>query len=674
MTVVIAICRRVCSRPERIHGWRPPLWRTGLALLLWGASAWAGLQLDIHQIDHPSFSARGVSLLLEGSAGRIRLDRFAAAGRQWHGVQLDCRRLRLDDGRIQCAYARISGVPELADARLNLDFSTQTRSGHFTAQFAGEARLTATLTANSALDIRFEQLPLALLGRLWPAAGQWKPSGALTGRAGFDGRQFSVNATLENAGFSDVSGNHAAEALAGDVRLNALRRGDAWTWKMRAAWTGGGVFWDPVFVPPGVSLVAEGQASDQRVDIFSSRIEAPGVSHISGKGQFDIAGRRIIDAAVSVSHADLAVVVPQFVLPVVAPAQTERWQVAGWADVDVRWLGGELQGVDVGLDQVGFAYLGQRFRVGPLSGRLPWHRDASVEGHLQVDGLHWQKLDFAPFFLNMAVAQGNITVAPARLPVLDGAIIIDHLTVVNGDEGWQGRGGFFMEPVSMRALTAALDLPEMVGTLSASIPGLLVTPRRAALDGALVIALFDGYVQATGLEVVEPFGLLPRLRAHVVAEHLDMAQLTETFSFGAVSGFVDLALNDLQMAAWKPVRFDASVRSTPGDYPRRISQRAVEHITALGGPSASAAIQRSLLQFFNDFGYREIGVDCRLANGVCQMQGIEGAGADSAPFTIVRGGGIPALNVIGYNRRVNWDELIERVKAAIASDAAPVIK
>ncbi len=646
----------------------------GAALLFWGASAWAGLQLDIHQLDHPSFSARGVRLQLDGTAGQIRLDHLSAAGRQWQGVQLDCRRLQLDDGRIRCADARVRGVPELVDARLYLDFSTKSRSGRLVADLPGNARVTASLAANAAINLVFEHLPVAMLDRVWPASVQWQPVGALSGRADFDGRHLSVSATLENAGFSDASGSHAAEALAGNVELKAARHADAWRWDLRATWKAGGVFWDPVFVSPGISVSAEGELSDRHIDVFSSRIEAPGLAHITGRGRADIASRQIIDAELSVSRADLAVVVPQFVLPVVAPAQTERWQVAGWADVSARWRGGQLQGVDIGLDQVGFAYLGQRFRVGPLSGTLPWHRDGPANGYLLVDGLHWQKLDFDPFTLEMAVDQGRIEVAPARLPVLDGAVIVDRLTVSQTEEGWQGQGGFFMEPISMRALTAALDLPEMVGTLSASIPGLIVTPRRAALDGALVIALFDGYVQATGLEVVEPFGLLPRLRANVVAEHLDMAQLTETFSFGAVSGFIDLSLNDLQMAAWKPVRFDALARSTPGDYRRRISQRAVEHITALGGPSASAAIQRSFLQFFNDFGYREIGVGCRLAKGVCQMQGVEGPGADAAPFTIVRGGGIPALNVIGYNRRVNWDELIARVKAAIASDAAPVIK
>ena len=57
-----------------------------------------------------------------------------------------------------------------------------------------------------------------------------------------------------------------------------------------------------------------------------------------------------------------------------------------------------------------------------------------------------------------------------------------------------------------------------------------VSSERIALAGALVMSVFDGYLQATGLEITDPFGLLPQLRANVSAEHIDLAQLTQTFS------------------------------------------------------------------------------------------------------------------------------------------------
>ena len=40
---------------------------------------------------------------------------------------------------------------------------------------------------------------------------------------------------------------------------------------------------------------------------------------------------------------------------------------------------------------------------------------------------------------------------------------------------------------------------------------------------------------------------------------------------------------------------------------------------------------------------------------------------------IVRGGGIPALDVIGYNRRVDWNELVARLQRVVAEDVSPTI-
>ena len=60
-----------------------------------------------------------------------------------------------------------------------------------------------------------------------------------------------------------------------------------------------------------------------------------------------------------------------------------------------------------------------------------------------------------------------------------------------------------------------------------------------------------------------------------------------------------------------------------------------------------------------------------LANGVCAMGGVAEA---KQGYVMVKGGGVPALNVIGYNRQVEWDELLNRLKAVIAGHSRPVIQ
>ncbi|MGZ5223999.1 MAG: hypothetical protein ACXWCS_07485, partial [Burkholderiales bacterium] len=117
--------------------------------------------------------------------------------------------------------------------------------------------------------------------------------------------------------------------------------------------------------------------------------------------------------------------------------------------------------------------------------------------------------------------------------------------------------------------------------------------------------------------------------------------------------------------------FDARLESSAGNYPKRISQRAVQNISALGGAGAAVAIQRSFLRFFDQFGYEKIGLSCRLNNAVCEMDGIERA---PQGYVIVKGGGIPAISVIGYNRYVSWRELVDRLKRITQENVKPIVK
>ena len=43
-------------------------------------------------------------------------------------------------------------------------------------------------------------------------------------------------------------------------------------------------------------------------------------------------------------------------------------------------------------------------------------------------------------------------------------------------------------------------------------------------------------------------------------------------------------------------------------------------------------------------------------------------------FIIVEGGGVPAINVLGYNRDVGWDELLTRLRRVIDSNVTPTIQ
>ena len=86
---------------------------------------------------------------------------------------------------------------------------------------------------------------------------------------------------------------------------------------------------------------------------------------------------------------------------------------------------------------------------------------------------------------------------------------------------------------------------------------------------------------------------------------------------------------------------------------------------------AITALQRSVLRFLDEFGYERLGLSCRLENAVCEMDGVERA---PQGYVIVKGGGVPAISVIGYNRAVDWRELVERLKRVTQDNVKPIVK
>ena len=53
---------------------------------------------------------------------------------------------------------------------------------------------------------------------------------------------------------------------------------------------------------------------------------------------------------------------------------------------------------------------------------------------------------------------------------------------------------------------------------------------------------------------------------------------------------------------------------------------------------------------------------------------MDGLGSAGGGFIIVEGSGLPRLTVVGYNRRVDWPTLVERLAAVGTGDVKPVVE
>ncbi len=344
---------------------------------------------------------------------------------------------------------------------------------------------------------------------------------------------------------------------------------------------------------------------------------------------------------------------------------------AGSADLGWRFVDGALQAFYLNLHGAQFQDRQRRFGLAGLDASIPWERAAPTQARVTLERAEVLRLPIGRIEVPVELDGFVARVAKVEVPVLDGKLHMSDFVARRQDDAWEWTFAGGLTRVSVEALTKALGTHVMLGTLSAVVPQVRYRASTVAIEGALLFQVFDGTVVVDRLSLGDPFGSVPRLSADVDMRNLNLDLVTRTFAFGSITGRIDATVKGLELAAWQPVRFDAWVGSSPGSYPKRISQRAVANITALGGGSAAAAMQRTALRLFDTFGYSQIGWRCKLENGVCQMSGI--APKDGG-YVIVEGGGIPAISVLGYNRAVDWQELITRLARVTREDSAPTIK
>ena len=127
-------------------------------------------------------------------------------------------------------------------------------------------------------------------------------------------------------------------------------------------------------------------------------------------------------------------------------------------------------------------------------------------------------------------------------------------------------------------------------------------------------------------------------------------------------------IHDLQFVSWAPVKFDAWFGTPEKDHSRhRISQTAVDNLMQVGN-GASNVLSKSFLKIFDSFGYDKLGLGCKLHNNICKMRGVHGVRpANKQGFYIVKGSGLPRIDIVGFTDDVSWSVLTARLKRVVST-------
>ncbi len=610
-----------------------------------------GVQLHLRaaQASVPAMGWRRLSLAMDGTLQRDERLRWVFAG--------DIRLGAAPGGALSNASVKIV-VSESANTLL-IDLQ----------QGRAHAGAWLPLDQPTHAQITLKNLPAGwlqgLLSTVWSGrttAGQVNADLALDVRD--RGLQSSGQFALDRVGFDTPAGTLAAQNLSATGRFGLDTNRSPVQIDLDASLDGGELLLGPIYARlPGHPVQLGLRATAQRGALDFSRL------HVNDADALQLNGALAFDAKGTLTTLKLADFHASF------PAANQRYGQAWLSALGLRdvAIAGELDGsMDLRADGphsfalsttgLDLADAAGRVAVSGLHGALDW----AVQGERPATTLAWRALQFYRLPLGGAQSQwrsqnGVLALRQTlAIPMLKGALRIGALDWrPAAARGQRLSTSLALTGVDMAAFSHAMGWPAFPGTLGGAIPSLRWVDDRIELEGGLSANLFDGFVDITRLSLQEPFGANPVLAADIALHQLDLGAITSVFDFGNITGRLDGAIDGLRLADWSPVSFKAHLLAGSGG---RISQRAVNNLTAVGGGGVAAGLQGAVLKLFKTFGYKRIGLNCTLHGTVCQMSGLE---TSNDGYTIVEGSGLPHLHVIGHQTQVDWPTLVRRLREAI---------
>ena len=674
--------------------------------MLYPVNAIESINIRLGNLSGPGWRLEGIGLQIHWTEEQNRLfslsiDRihYPQGPQVLRSVRIDCGQGVISDQQIRCdlGSAQVES-PLLDDKGIPLRFNWQRDSGSLElhleklALAEGYAAVEASWNGNRwQAKVSASRLSLALLKQQAGLLGITTPEMELSGRIELD---LFANGSLQGVdsvnwqvkfretGFSEPSERYLAEGLSGHWK-GRLRMEAGIVKGTQGLSLGAGAMLTPQFYlapedkPVSLEMPFRFTPSTDKLELERLVYRHPDVLEFSADGVFGLAEGPVVSKLhLQTRPIDLEKLYQAYLTPVLtAPffeQLTLRGQLVAALTMDPE-PGVHLELSQVGLMQ-GNGAQAQNIEFHGLRGDLFWGQAArSADSVLSWQGgrlFRGVEIGAAQALLELT-DRGVRLRQPLRLPVMDGFLQAESFELEAGDSGPRLAFRGFLTPISMEKVSRAAGWPVLAGELSGVIPGIAYQEEMLQIDGIMRISAFDGRILIRDLRLDDLFGPLPILAADIEFKGLDLETLTRTFSFGKITGKLEGRVDGLRLENWFPVAFDARFATPEDDRSRhRISQKAVDNISNLGGVGMSGALSRSFLRFFEEFGYDRIGISCRLENGICEMGGV---GPAANGYYLVRGGGIPRIDIVGFNRSTDWNVLIGKLKQ-IAAGGSPIVE
>lgn len=682
------------------------------------------LTAEVERVEGAGWMAEGISLRLSLPQGTTQAHatvqrlKFGGGAQELRNVSIDCPAAEISSDRIACSNARIAGtLPSIGAQTLTGRVVYGRNTGALDVELAGlrigkgSARIKGALNAGGwttqlQLD-RVDVERIASLARDWklPVA-ELAASGTATLSLSARGSGSALREARIDAKFTELTANNAAGSLATekfgvDLRARIDRISQGWRFDADVRSSQGQAYAQPIFLDLGAHPLAV-KAQGRWLDSGALQVEAFQIDHrdvAQGRGtatlQFDHE-QPLRALTLDLHKLQFPGAYASYFQPLLLDTSFKSLKSSGALSGKIVVAAGLPEHIDLKFDSVTLDDGAGVLMLDGLSGDWHWRDDSkSADADSEIEAapspvvnaatpnssLSWRngsvlnmKLGATSLNFNTQGRQFRL-LQPARIPVFDGAIELESFRVRNaGDPKVAFMVDAVIQPISVRELCKAFGWPEFGGSISGAISKLRMREGIVTLGTTLQAQVFNGGVTIKDLRLEQPFSQWPRFHASIALQNLDLELVTRAFSFGRITGRLSGEINALELFNWTPVAFDARLYTPLDDRsPHRISQRAVENIGSIGGGGAgvAGALSGGFLRFFDDFNYERLGLSCRLERDVCSMDGV--APAPKGGYYLVKGKGVPRIDVIGGARRVDWPRLVQQL-IAITESEGPVVK
>lgn len=687
------------------------------ALALGGAAVVDAIEdatLTVERIDGDGWSAEGVELWFglpgEHGAARAKIDRLhlKARAETMRDVRIECPSIQLDPKFVACADARVAAVlPGLGAQELRGNVAYERASGGLALDvtasklIGGTARLAASLRNEQwQARIRAERLDLeqalqlanALKLPTFEITGSGHVTTAIDVRGGATLQRATVDATFHELTANNASGTLASEKWTFTIRAGLQAVRDAWTYTATLETKQGQAYVEPLFLDFGVhaaTVRSEGRIeSDGSITLRTFDIDHRDVLSASGSARIDMAQQQPLrDLSLELRSLQFPGAYSSYLQPFLLDTDFKSMQTAGLVSGVVEIAAGAPQRVKLTLDDVSFDDGARTMALEGLTGTVAWRdapdddEDVVLRGGAERSSLKWNggavlNLALGPSALEFTALGRQVRLLEAaKIPLLDGAVELESFRIRNaGLPSVAFMVDAAVRPISVAELCKAFGWPEFGGSVGGQVSKLRLRDGVVTVGTTLQAQVFDGRVAIKDLRLTDALGAWPRFYSSIELANLDLELVTRAFSFGRITGRLSGSIDDLQLFNWQPIAFDAKLFTPPDDRSKhRISQRAVENIGSIGGGGGgvTAALSSGFLRFFDEFRYDRLGLSCRLENEVCYMNGV--APAPNGGYYLVKGSGVPRIDVIGGARRVDWPRLVQQL-IAVTESGGPVVQ